>query len=432
MVLLKNKTVIYIRITWDFVLKILRGLKWIWQKLVLSPWVGAIVAVSAIIAGSIASIATDEIRASIGYSIVNNIGQWDISKINFSLSALIFWSCVAATGLLFTFNKAAEIKAQEDVIDKQISGHDRLEKAINRLATLPNDTLLLAILVKYKISANAIHLVDKIISALRHEFMNSNTNHNSDHEDARQKFLNELLVEVDEGIRKILSILIDLSIIFDESVNNEEYGANIMILCTQSSFETNSVRLEGKLPKILGTPSKLDNSWMGVLEGFKSLSASNKKTVEDGNYPIDDDLEEIALPVPTMPADAELQNSQILPGAPLSLIGNRFIGYPNIKYFLTEVENYYDANHSTSIKAYFESGSGRRIRSFISVPIPNVFDSEQVGHGVFLGVLNIHSNKADILLNGESLFWPVIQPFIISIGQLLMRRNNLDNEVNSI
>jgi hypothetical protein len=82
------------------------------------------------------------------------------------------------------------------------------------------------------------------------------------------------------------------------------------------------------------------------------------------------------------------------------------------------------------IEAYFKTEQGKLVRSFVSLPV--LEPPESMGkYAKIVGVINIHSNKPDILgQRAKELFFPLATTFTLMLGAVVRKLNRLEATSN--
>ena len=351
------------------------------------PFFGGLTAFVTIMAGALASFFTDDIR--------NNLTPFVFSD-SVSLKASAFWACVIMAGVFLGGGQWAQ--------NRRASRTTReLGVMINRLQTLPADGYLPSYQSCYRVAAsNAFAIIYST---------------------------NPTVAQIEATIRTVLGAILETARDFDRNAG-VDYYANIML------WRPNGLGLEAKSPLHLVTFVKNDPNVAGLLELIPELSTSTANgTTPTGNvtpYDRDQNISAITLPIPNDPAPVRdskfLLRYPILPGAPWAFIGKMFASYENISQLFQWLDNSSSTDLHTiaKIKNYFISGDGKHIRSFGSMPILLPTEDALTSEDLPLGVLNLHSTKEDLLQdNGQTLFAPLLEPFLILLSILLLKREEI-------
>lgn len=342
------------------------------------PFFGGATAFVTIMAGALASFYTSEIK--------NNLTPfWGADS--FSSHASYFWACVILAGVFFVSSQWAQTRRAARATSK-------LEEMINRLQTLPADGYLPSYQSCYRIAAS---------NALAVIYSQSAT-----------------LTQVEAAIRTVLGAILETARDFDRS-GDTLYCANIML------WREGGVGLEAPTPIHLVQGGNGCPQFAGLLELMPNLSTSTANQA----YARDSHAKPVTLPVPRDSAPVRNKNQELaypmLPGAPWAFVNRVFASYNSIKSLFNWLDTKSSADLHTieSIKKYFRDGDGKNIRSFGSIPILLPTASAPTEDSFPIGVLNLHSAQENILKdNGQTLFAPLLEPFLILLSVLLIAREH--------
>jgi len=174
----------------------------------------------------------------------------------------------------------------------------------------------------------------------------------------------------------------------------------------------------------------------GVIELIPELSTS---TLDENEYNKDSNIKPIVFQIPSDPTpvfDGRMMlKYPILPCAPLAFVNKVFASYENIaKLFLwLDTKCGLDAITIDKIRNYFHTGDGKHIRSFGSIPILLPSEDADKSDDDPIGILNLHSTQENILEdNGQTLFAPLLEPFLMLLSILILKRNEAMSKVASL
>lgn len=340
--------------------------------------------VSSILAGALASFYTKDILS-------NYLPFWMAGELSWKAS--LFWALVYFAAILFVLNQIILSRKGEASINK-------LDAMIKRLQTLPAEGYLPSYQSCYRVAAANSFLV----------LLSPNTK----------------VEQLELAIRTVLGSILETARDFDKA-GETEYSANVMLWCPSGS-NIESISPHELIPNMLNHPD-LD----GVLELIPALSTTTSNI--DEKYNPDQNVKSILLPIPVNKKSIHDANmtlrSPLLPGAPISFVFKVFASYKNIRTLFDWLDNDCATSLETinKIKAYFTaSGDGEYIRSFGSIPILLPSQNAYSSDALPLGVLNIHSAKENLLQdNGQTLFAPLLEPFLMLLSMLILRRTELRN-----
>lgn len=323
--------------------------------------------------------------------IINNRSPfWEVSEVSFKASA--FWFLVVLATIFYTIGQVVQTKRADESLGK-------LDSMIKRLQTLPSDDYLPSYQSCYRTAAANTFLV----------LQSPDTK----------------IGDINQTIRIVLGAILETARDFDKA-GEIMYSANIML------WRPNQRDIEASSPVDLfrtnGNPD-----FLGILELVPELSTTTSS--KSDTYDIDENIKEILLPIPKesskiYDASGHLKE-QMLPGAPYAFVYRVFASYKNINFLFNWLDNKCALDLSTinKVKDYFRDpkGHGKNILSFGSIPIlsPSLKANES-NDTPPLGVLNIHSAEENLLQdNGQTLFAPLLEPFLILLSVLILKRGEL-------
>lgn len=342
---------------------------------------GALTAVVTVMTDGLASFFTDDIK--------NNLWPFLIVGGPLSIKASLFWLGVLLTGFLLGMGQWAQgRKSSRAVIS--------LENMVARLQTLPADNYLPSYQDCCRIAAHSSFLVLL-------------TEHSTK-------------AQIEQAIRTVLGAVLETAKEFDKAWDDTEYSANIMIWRPAGGLGPS---LEGSSSVHIVSFVMDDPKLAGVLELVPNLSTTTTKE----NYERDDSSIELVMPIPrdiTPAYDAAMnQRHPILPGATWAFCYKVFALFTDVRRLASwlDTKTSIDTHSSNAMKDYFSTGKGKKIGSFGSVPILQPTAEARHSDTVPMGVLNLHSSRENLLHdNGQTLFVPLLEPFLMLLGSLLVAR----------
>jgi len=252
---------------------------------------------------------------------------------------------------------------------------------------------------------------------------------------------NRTIEQLEAAVRVVLNGILATAKEFDMAWGDATYSANIMLWRPNNEklgiiLETEKhVQIINYLPSDLTLAHAYPNL-AGVIELIPVLSAVVGINISTEENERDKSCKSVIMPIPKnfQPASDvdSRQKYSMLPGAPWAFCWRvlaLFSDIPSLEKML-ESSTSIDTHLKNQMKEYFRSGDGKDIGSFASIPIlaptPNAGTSDNPP----LGVLNINSNKKNILKdNGQTLFVPLLEPFLILLATLIVERTGmLENE----
>lgn len=352
-------------------------------------WFGMLTTLAIVFAGVCASLFTNSIR---------NTATDLIPKESDALGGWIFWLAVFTAGLLFWVNHAALTR-------KSDKARMDLETAVKRLNTIPSEIFL----PTYSRCWNqAAGVTFTCIAASKSSVLKRS--------------------DVESAIQTVQYAILETAKDFDGASEAADYSANIM-LWRNSGEKPES---ENALSVVRVAPE--DPSIAGVLELIPRLSVIVKGQRNLGSIATgatDTLTKPILLPVPEDQEkfldDKGREKLVLIPGAPLAFKTGSCAVFPTMQEFIALLRDgtTLDDRVKRRITHYFTDGEGKHIRSFASFAILSGRSAAELP----IGVLNLHSNCAGILEdNGETLFAPVLAPFLSLLAVLLALRSQASVE----
>jgi hypothetical protein len=204
------------------------------------------------------------------------------------------------------------------------------------------------------------------------------------------------------------------------------YGANVMLYFPDAS---SWAEYAGESPAHLDlrfVEPEADTGKLPILVLQKALSACTR----DGNAGEPDislqNLRNFALPVSQLNNGRSTDGKRwrVLAGAPLTFLCQEPNAYPDSRRIADWCRESGDFSNSLcqQVERYFDSEpAASAFRSFASIPITCAVS------GARIGILNLHSNKVQLLYKAEtpSQFYPVLVPFQILLADLLTELLNI-------
>jgi|GEM_PF-2051391 len=345
---------------------------------------GAITAVISVLAGVWASIFTDDIKSSV------LLFPFLTSSLNWSATS--FWILVFLAGLCFGIAQWAQAR-------KSGRATGKLEAMVAKLETLPTGNFL----PNWQESCR-ISLFGVFYSVLNKS---------------------QTISGVEEVIIMVLDSIIQTAQQFDKVWDNTEYAASIMIW--RPVDKNHWVKLETANPTVTIPWFQGDQRAIGVLELIPSLST----TALPGASTLKPDARcvNLVMPVPALKNPVIVKNkemSPILPGAVWAFCREEMAQFTDVSKYVEwlEKQTSIDPHSAKAMTDYFHTGKGQHIKSFCSLPIILPHSSPNIP----IAVLNIHSTDVGLLAeNGQTLFAPLLEPFLNMLSILLVERERLQN-----
>lgn len=374
-----------------------------------SPWAPAIVALIGAMAGLSASLHTKDLKTAL------------LSLQTGQLSAITgnAWFTIGFFSVFFLFYAGQQYANQWQASDAKaelFAETNKLAVSIARMDSLPPAGFLLKFQDLYRISADLGRLPVQ-------------------GPDTKET--------IELYIRSVLKSIAALAYQFRKAPDGQPYSANLMLCKTQTQIQalSNEQRdeIEHRLLFCPDLPSPKLKHTTTVLDLIPQMCSDYEPSAQSSLQ-----TPSIALPVfhaQEIDLGAESGHKfKVLPGAPFAASTHRYAAFESVKNLLTWCRDNADFTAATisEIQSYFENGSGRQIKSFISVPIcmianeglsPLPFGGLAAKNGdqeeYCLAVLNIHSQGENILgEDGYSLFVPILEPFLNILSHLLEAYGN--------
>ncbi|MBL0354106.1 MAG: hypothetical protein IPP03_16165 [Dechloromonas sp.] len=173
------------------------------EKVLLQPWIGALLAISTLLAGSLASFFTNDIK--------NNLWPAFMAG-NCSWKASVFWVSIFFVGILIHGTQWAQNRAvgrARSQLDNQV---EVLNSTVHRLESLPPEDFLTA----YQELVRRATAVTIAVTT------------------------NSSLQNIEQGIRNVLGAILETTQKYDGTSDGVDYHANIMIYRPQDKTEAAS------------------------------------------------------------------------------------------------------------------------------------------------------------------------------------------------
>lgn len=357
------------------------------EQVLLQPWIGAVGTVSTVLAGSLASFFTNDIKEH----------YWPVIFVgNFSFNATLFWVLIVLIGMIIHGTQWAQNRASARARKQLDSQVGTLNLTVRRLESLPPEDFLT---VYQELVRRATAVTIAVTST-------------------------KTLQDIEQGIRNVLGAILEVTQKYDGTNDGTEYHANIMMFRPLNATES-------ACPAFLpNCREKNHPDYEGCLELVVPLSTTTNKE----GFEADSSLEPVALLIPTDTTPTRnkdlAEKHPMLPGAPWSFVKKEFAGFTAI----TELSEWLEAQGSMDektkhdVRFYFSEGQGKDISSFVSMPLLGLADAAD---DVPLGVLNLHSNHVGIAgVKGAERLSPLLEPFRQLLSILVIVRDSI--RVNSV
>jgi hypothetical protein len=201
---------------------------------------------------------------------------------------------------------------------------------------------------------------------------------------------------------------------FTNRADGAEYFINVMVF-----RPTAQMRTEDLARHVLFTePGANANTWDGVLQLRKEFAYR----FDHDNMQLDAEVEPIMLAIPEASYRVDNGKSTILPGPPAVFCDpTQAAGFENTLELAGWCREHLGlrASVANDIERYYAAGEGKRVRSFICMPI---VVTPPAGTPITIGVLNVQSSRPGFL-PGEQAghLIPLATPFVLLIGRALSK-----------
>jgi hypothetical protein len=201
---------------------------------------------------------------------------------------------------------------------------------------------------------------------------------------------------------------------FGNRSDGAEYFINLMVFRPAAQ-----IRPEDLAKHVLfAEPGANPTTWDGVLQLRKEFAY---RFDHDTMQP-DAEVEPIMLAIPDTAYRVDNGRSTVLPGAPAVFCDpTRSAGFDNTLELAAWCRENLALRSSVAddIERYYAAGDGKRVRSFVSLPI---VVTPPGGTPITIGVMNIQSSRPGFL-PGEQAghFIPLATPFVLLIGRALSK-----------
>jgi hypothetical protein len=347
-----------------------------------------IAAVFSVLAGALASFFTGSIRASIGLPPAAETGNqfasgnWDVSG-----EAVVFWSLVLMAAVLFAWSKYADSAVDNE--HKKFIGN-----ALHGLESMPPGAFLSGLADEYVLSHGELAQLRAL---------------------TRPGMTTVSLAIVDKAIRNVLSSLARTVESYDGHVNRS-YRVSLLLF-VRTSWD------KEKLGKLVDVEVINRDAQQGVLECYSSLSITHPAISKLHALTA---TTEFAYPVHKPRADGDDKN--LLPGPPWAFHLNKMFECHTLDPALSHMAPYFaDSNHLRVMSEFYRVGSGENVKSFVSIAVPsNKWDMTlDTANADSAGVVHIEASDINVMKSASGFFWPVAQPYLLLISDMLAIRSSL-------
>lgn len=348
---------------------------------VAGPFFGAVTTLAILMAGAMASFFTNEIKDNSAFALRHGY--------SLSWTATGFWAACLVAGLCFFGTQWAQARQTRKT-------NDKLEGIVARLRTLPSEDYL----PSYREAFRQAGLLS--MAALLAETASKD--------------------EVSKAIQAVLRAIVETARSFDSADTSSIYSASLML------FRRNTTEFECTEP-VYQIDGMNDSELAGFLELIPALTVASSPAAEHRENV------SLVLPIPRDQSPLREENGhdrfRILPGAPWAYVFKSPVCFVQMPHFFDNLRDCSSLDHHNmaKVRAYFDSGPAREVRSFSSFPILE----PRFGDTGVVAVLNLHSSEPGLLQdNGPELFAPLLEPFQLPLSLLIVSRSSLSSPTSAL
>ena len=364
------------------------------------PSVGPVGAVTGVLAGSLGSIYTPEIKAAWPFVC------WTFSGCGgAAIQPWLFWVSVLAFGTIFGFGEWAKgwrnavqlsrLETETQTIRAEVDG---VRRGASEIAELIQTLPPLGLLTRFEQGVFGLAAIQNAIS------------------DGQQT-----VEDLKSAIRIVLKSIVDLVAHFDGDEGSVLYGANLMLFVPATTAQQPA--FAAQLAKTLFVEGDFSTA---KYRGLLWLDADLSTNSEEANAGPDRNIQSFGLPVPL--TDNEPIGGRIrynsLPGAPRVFCGRSLdvVLYEDTDKVVEECEREgnFTPHVNEELKAYFlEAKSKKWLSSFLSCLIPKL-GADGRTQEIPTAILNIQSSKVGLVGNRSiRLFLPLTSPHRVALSSLV-------------
>lgn len=340
---------------------------------VAGPLFGAVTTLAILMAGAMASFFTNEIKDNSSFALRQGH--------SLSWTATGFWAVCLFAGLCFFGTQWAQARQTRRT-------NAKLESIVARLRTLPSEDYLPSYREAFR-QAGLLSMAALLSGSASRD-------------------------EVSKTIQAVLRAIVETARSFDSADNVSVYSASVML------FRSDAAEFESANP-VYQIDGMNDSELAGFLELIPALTVASSPTIQSRENV------SLVLPIPRDQSPLREESGhdrfRILPGAPWAYVFKSPVCFVEMASFYDSLRDHSSLDHHNmaKVRAYFDSGPAKEVRSFASFPILEpVFG----GTGV-IAVLNLHSSEPGLLEdNGPELFAPLLEPFQLLLSLLIVSRSS--------
>lgn len=351
------------------------------------PVINGVAAVISVLAGSLASFFTGSIRASLALPAdPNNGSAFAATNFQFSAEATAFWLLIVFAAFLFAWSKYSD-----SATDNEHKGY--VSRALHGLETMPPDAFLQALAKEYVIAHSEVARVQAASSPARVPLTEA---------------------QVNQSVIKVLLSIARVVQAYDGHVDRQ-YRLSLLLFSREWNVE--------KLERTVHVATLTENAQLGILENYTALTMTHivgKKAQSSF-----ENMLEYAFPIHRQSGKNDATN--VLPGPPKAFLSKQLFECESVALLLEDTESFADRNQLKRMQEFFDVGPGSGVRSFVSFAVPtNDWNSTVSAAGSEIaGIVHIEADGVDVMKGASGFFWPVAQPFLLIISDLLAIRSQV-------
>jgi hypothetical protein len=352
------------------------------------PIVNGVAAVISVLAGSLASFFTGSIRASLGLPKDPSLGSvFDPKNFDMTAEAGFFWTFVGAAAFLFAWSKFSD-----SATDNEHKGY--VSKALHGLESMPPDAFLRKLADEYVTA----HSETARVQASHHSSRGTLT-----------------AAAINESIQKVLKSVARVVQAYDGHVERE-YRISLLLF-SRDAWD------KEKLGRVVDVATITQEAQLGSVESYRALTITHAVGKKSGGSFANS--AEFAFPVHRERSEGDRAN--VLPGPPQACVMKHMYECHSVDELLNDGSAFDDKNQLKKYRELFTTGPGKGVKSFVSLVVPANQWNATVGMAgsEIAGVVHIEANELNVMKSASGFFWPVAQPFLLMISDLLALQSSV-------
>jgi hypothetical protein len=351
------------------------------------PVINGVAAVLSVLAGSLASFFTGSIRASLALP-SDPVKGTTFSSVNFQMTgeAVVFWCLILAAALLFAWSKFSD-----SATDNEHKGY--VSKALHGLESMPPDAFLKRLADEYRVAHNELARLYATGPG--------------------QPPLSMAMIDL--AITNVLRSVARVVQAYDGHVDRQ-YRISLMLF-TRDGWDLI------KLKRAVDVDTINRQAQLGCVESFRHLTIENEGPGKRISCFVNSG--EFSFPVHRQRSPTDTAN--VLPGPPQAYVLNGMYECHSVIDLLADPTAFDDKNQLKRMSEFFAHGPGSGVQSFVSLAVPNNKwnSTVSVAGSEVSAVLHIEANERNVMKSASGFFWPVAQPFLMILSNLLALRSTV-------